>query len=423
MRIAEVYVDGFKNIVDTRIRFDDVTCLISPNNYGKSNLFLGIVNGIRFIHSYVLGPDSFFADFDNLPRLKANAAKDYSFEIVLKNDSKAITYGYSYRWFHGSGDPGNISKEYLRVKLGDAKKAKTYIDREDPLNFRFLASSKSSSMESAKVGSMELAFSKLLLSERSFFTDLLKEIDSCTAYIDLVGNLTAKTPVFDLNSPYKEPKGPFDPLDVVLANFIDASPENRNNLVEAMKAMFPNVADIYAVNGVLSTKGNEFHFEKRLPNPGERLVTPANIYLKNYLAPVDLDLMSSGFKRVLALLIHVFQAQKRNNILLMIEEPENAIHPSLLETFTEYLRAINEKSTILLSSHSPFIVNSLDAASVYVGLPHEDGTASFASFKKSKEKAMSSGAYDFGLTTGSYIFELLGGDDYLKSILASYLDK
>ena len=366
---------------------------------------------------------SFFADFDNLPCLKANAAKDYSFEIVLKDDNKAITYGYSYRWYHGSGDPGNIRKEYLRVKLGNAKKAKTYIDREDPQNFRFLTSPKSSSMESAKVGSMELAFSKLLLSERSFFTDILKEIDSCTTYIDLIGDPMSELPVLDLNSQRKEQKCPYAQLDVVLANFMDAAPENRRNLVEAMKAMFPNVKDIYAVNGVLHIKGTEFLFEKRRPNPGEELTTVANIYLKNYYAPVNLNLMSSGFKRVLALLIHVFQAQKRNNILLMIEEPENAIQPSLLETFSEYLRAINEKSTILLSSHSPFIVNSLDATSVYVGLPHEDGTASFAPFKKSKEKAMSSGAYEFGLTTGSYIFELLGGDDYLKSILASYLDK
>ena len=422
MKIAEIYVDGFKNIVDTRLKLNGVDCLISPNNYGKSNLFHAITNGFRFIHSNPAKAGSFFSPGQNMPLLKSDFGKKFSFEIVLADDEKTVTYGYSYHWAKSHIEPGMIGSEYLKVKYSDSRKARTYIDRSHPLSFRCLISPNSSTMDRVSITVDELALWHLLSTGKSFFDQILRTIHSCAVYIDTVED-PLNTPIFDLSMNPPPPEGPFKMLSGALAHFFESTPGNRDNLVEAMKSLFPDLIDISAEKGVLTTIDGKTAFESRPAKPGENVVSTASVSLRQFDYPIDLSMMSTGFKRILAFLLHVFQAQERDNILLAIEEPENAIHPSLLENFVEYLKTINEKATIILSSHSPFIVNALVPSSIYVGLPKEDGTATFAPFKKGKEKALSHGASDFGLPTGSYIFELLGGDEYSRSLLSSYLDR
>ena len=421
MRITEVYVDGFKNIVDTRIKFNDVTCLISPNNFGKSNLLKAIMNGFAFIRSTSNDNRRFFSQRENMPFLKTMQEKPYSFEIVLNDETKAISYGFSYNWDTGGHGYGMVTEEHLKVKESGARKPRTYLLRNHPMRCRYLISSHSSSMDQLDVPVDQLAFAWLARTKKVFFSGILEAIASCSMYIDY-GNDPISSLV--LSIPDKvQPYVVEDSLENVLCDFFMTDPHNKMNLVEAMKSMFPDVIDIAASSGVVQLVNGIPTFERRVPFPGETRTSVVYVRLKNYERPLSLKLMSSGFVRILFFLINLFQAQKRDGILLAFEEPENAIHPGLLANFVEHIKVINERAAIILSSHSPFIANSIDPTAIYVGLPNENGTASFAPFKKSKEKAMSSGASDFGLTMGSYIFELLGGDDYLKSMLASYLEK
>lgn len=38
MKIQAVLIDGFKNLSNVRINFDNITALVSLNNFGKSNV-------------------------------------------------------------------------------------------------------------------------------------------------------------------------------------------------------------------------------------------------------------------------------------------------------------------------------------------------------------------------------------------------
>jgi len=53
MKITEIYIDGFKNIRDTCLDFskEPMIVLLAPNNYGKSNLLLGIQESFGLIRS------------------------------------------------------------------------------------------------------------------------------------------------------------------------------------------------------------------------------------------------------------------------------------------------------------------------------------------------------------------------------------
>ena len=49
MKIKSVTVGGFKNLDKTKLLLDNITAIISPNNYGKSNLLEAIDFGCEFL--------------------------------------------------------------------------------------------------------------------------------------------------------------------------------------------------------------------------------------------------------------------------------------------------------------------------------------------------------------------------------------
>lgn len=59
--------------------------------------------------------------------------------------------------------------------------------------------------------------------------------------------------------------------------------------------------------------------------------------------------------------------------LVGIEEPENFIHPSILGNLTEEFRKASQRTQLLVTSHSPFIVNEAKPEEVYVLFRDEKG--------------------------------------------------
>lgn len=53
MKIQAVLIDGFKNLSNVRISFDNITALVALNNFGKSNVLSGIDFGLAFIKSSI----------------------------------------------------------------------------------------------------------------------------------------------------------------------------------------------------------------------------------------------------------------------------------------------------------------------------------------------------------------------------------
>lgn len=49
-----------------------------------------------------------------------------------------------------------------------------------------------------------------------------------------------------------------------------------------------------------------------------------------------------------------------------IEEPENFLHPRLLPELAEECRGVSENSQLLITTHSPFLLNAIGAEEVWV---------------------------------------------------------
>jgi predicted ATPase len=67
---------------------------------------------------------------------------------------------------------------------------------------------------------------------------------------------------------------------------------------------------------------------------------------------------SSGTLRILALMTALFGECDRN--LIAIEEPENYVHPTALASFAEYLMKARERVQILVTTHSPLLLDYLN---------------------------------------------------------------
>jgi predicted ATPase len=83
---------------------------------------------------------------------------------------------------------------------------------------------------------------------------------------------------------------------------------------------------------------------------------------------------SSGTLRMLALMTALFGETGSN--LIGIEEPENHVHPAALAAFAEYLLKARDHVQILVTTHSPLLLDFLDAPEAVSVVRHtdQDGT-------------------------------------------------
>jgi predicted ATPase len=87
---------------------------------------------------------------------------------------------------------------------------------------------------------------------------------------------------------------------------------------------------------------------------------------------------SSGTLRTLALMTALFGESGKN--LIGIEEPENHVHPTALEAFAEYLLKARERVQILVTTHSPLLLDFLADPNAISIVRHSDndGTKVFS---------------------------------------------
>ena len=71
--------------------------------------------------------------------------------------------------------------------------------------------------------------------------------------------------------------------------------------------------------------------------------------------------VSSGTLRMLALMTALHAEPNAN--LIGIEEPENYVHPTALESFTEFIRNTSDRVQFMVTTHSPLLLDYLGGPS------------------------------------------------------------
>ena len=428
MNVKSVFIDGFKNIDRVKIELNKITALLSPNNFGKSNLLTAIDFGFQFIQAPREDKVNMMGWKNGFP-LNSNEPKDFfEFEVelehVIDGEPHTIVYGYTFEWRKTKNFERGIVKENLKVKNDNlSQKLTTYIDR----NFeskKFKTSPTGRCDRDIIADSGLLIVNKLLAYDDLYYlNDVVKPLNEMNFYLDKH---------FDTRSSYEVSpivRRGADDLSLntnhdiarVLFKLKQRHEDKFNLIVNTLKGMFSFIENINIVESVI--KDDTFLMETDEEYPfilSDRFYT---LFAKhtNLVTPINFAEMSDGVKRVLLLLTHIVLAEINHVILIGIEEPENSINPGLLRKYLIVLDNFIDTSKIIITSHSPFLVNYLNPYDIYLGIPNEIGTASFSRVRKTSIKKLYDEADHLDMPFGEFLFDLLSGTDEDYQVLKRYL--
>lgn len=136
--------------------------------------------------------------------------------------------------------------------------------------------------------------------------------------------------------------------------------ENLPNVIQYLKEQHPDRLE--HIFSVLRQRIPRLERVEAEPMPDGRLL----LQIKD--APFDLPVLSKfasdGTMKMLAYLTVLYDPEPPR--FIGIEEPENFLHPRLLPELAEECRAASEFSQLLITSHSPFLLNAMSPGEVRV---------------------------------------------------------
>ena len=104
------------------------------------------------------------------------------------------------------------------------------------------------------------------------------------------------------------------------------------------------------------------------------------IYFKNQQLPSSL--ISDGTVNMTAVILALFFQEKS---LIIIEEPEKNIHPSLIVKLVEIIKDASKRSQIILTTHNPELIRHMGIENIYLVSRDDDGFSDITKPQKSLE--------------------------------------
>lgn len=429
MELKSITINGYRNVYNTTINFADLTSILSLNNYGKSNLLTSIVFGLSFMQQHPKNKQNMMNDIKCIPNLKNNNNDFFSFELEcitnVDDINYFILYSYSFKWMSYKKQlDGKIISECLKIR-DESQTATTFIKREGN-NALYKPSKTGRCSTKILIDDNELVINKLIAFDSLYYKKLIKELLNINVYIDRH---------FDSNSGYgitfmSEQEltdltlKPELNIPKTLYRIKENHPDKYRFLINAFTSLFPSIRNLY-----VEEISNKLIPQIQIKSNNNIQAFSDKYYLlfvdeKNLNASINFMAMSDGARRVLLLLTFVILAQINNYDLICIEEPENSIHPGLLRKFLFTISELSEKTKLLFSSHSPYLINYMQPENIYLGLPNDRGIAEFKKLRTNTnaKKKLLKDVLDSNMQLGDYLFDLMSGSEDDIEELISYVE-
>lgn len=440
MKINSITVGGFKNLSLTKLELDKICAVISPNNYGKSNMLEAIDFGLDFIHESRKGRRNMMGWIKGIPLCIALENAQYVFEIEFEDESlgeyQFVKYGYSFIWHRDDEMGTKIADEWIETRENTSVRYTSFLKRKEG---KYRKGKSTNAYRKIELDGLQLAIDVLGLIDDIEIGHVVKAVQ------DVVYRMCSS---LDLRNRYQpvpleyiedeEDLIRFDDTDVpkALSRLRTKAPDKYELFEDAVLTLFPEFTNItlkeFALTDtpiekmtvtVSGTELTQEEIQKEIPFKMREQVYRLfvdSIYLNQ---PMSMANMSTGTKRVIWLLANAYIASYVGAGLIGIEEIETSIHPRMIRQLLEILTEAAGSAPLIISSHSPYLVQYLKPDNLYVGVPKKNGVAEFRKIQKNKVKLLISNARDMDLSVGEYLFELLSGDSDAFVILDSFLER
>jgi predicted ATPase len=378
MRITELTAYNYKSLREVTIRPRAFNVLVGPNDSGKSNLadcldFLADVyrSDLRGAITNKGGFESIA--FWNQSRPSKSVGLSLKMEAMMPRELKRIGSNVRSRLrfhheFHFRARNAGIREEYhveredITVSLEALKstipllvvrRLGARVEVEHFTEWDRLASAESSIPWDELIGAINqhVPSSELLLS------GIVRLGWSLGTFVKFAQSIRVYqfSPLAARQSPSRGAEPQLDRYGENLPVVIDVlqrrSPTAWMKILSVMRRLNPRLAEINVVN----------------PDGQLRLLFRE----EGSDRPWGANQVSDGTIQSLALLVAIFDPQSR---FLVLEEPENSVHPWILRNIVEASRAASKRKQILLTTHSPVLIDAVRPGDVW--LMSRDGEGS-----------------------------------------------
>lgn len=442
MEFLSITVGGFRNLRTTKILLNEsITSLVSTNNYGKSNFLDAVAFGILFMNLTPQARVRMMGDENCMPLVPELDMNDFTFEIEFHlpelGEYQFVRYGFSFAWRRDDGSGERITGETIELNSKRGGNWSSYL-RRDIGKYR-------------PGHSTQRCTRKINLDSNQLAIDVLTAVDS----IDINPAIRA---IRDLKYGACYPLSTdsiMDDYPLELAGqeggvFSLSERDLPHSLFELKKkhpgkyaefqsivcGLFPEIVNIDVVSSQLQPEQKQQiedqtqQFQETVASDSD---TPVPYRIRDEVyrifvtsshlnQPVSVTRMSDGTKRVIWLVARAVMADIAGVGCLGVEEVETGIHPRMMQDLLEAVREVLGETKIILTSHSPHLIQCLPFDSIYAGVPNDSGVATFATFMADNVDRLSDAAYDRGMSAGEYIFALMSSGEDEEDILKSFLE-
>lgn len=391
MTIEGIQIGGFANIPDVRLSLQEVTALVAPNGYGKSNVLRAVEFGCRFITAGEQERVQMMNRQSAMPANRGMLKQDFRMEICGVSGTFSFEYGFLFKW------EGAITEEWLRIKQVEHKYRQA-LSRKEADEYAYLSSPAGRCTTKDSVTGGQLAIEKMARNEGLFYAQLVKELAGLM--MPQLDTLDNPETYFSADNSQGIALMDGQTLSAYLFRLREQKPLEYSVLEDGIKQLVPHLTRFEPQEIVLAD--------------GRTRLYDILIEERNAAYPTSVRQMSSGSKRVVLLFTLCVAAREKGLPLLMIEEPENSVHPRLLENLLLALHDYaggtfddGHKVKVLLTSHSPYLMRYMRAGQMYFGLPNDEDVARFARLKEGKVRTVAKWASAMELTVGEYMFDFM----------------
>jgi len=356
--IKRMYIKNFRSLEDVDIQLEPITIFVGPNGAGKSN----VLDALRFIRDiFTVGLDQAISSRGGIAAIRrwseSGRAFNVAFELEVSLGSDTVLYGFTIggrrkteyyiakEYASLLGTNGKIiplfrrhnTKWKIHPERGDLADVLDNTFKDEGLSFTEFSQS---FLDNFPNNDLFLSKGAWLFFQKHF-VELWQHLRQMGFY-NLYPNAVREPQKPSNPKPLKEDGSNLASTLKHLSQIDGGNAKKR--VVEYLKQSSSGVSDIevqqvgqYLVTKVFRNLGGKH---------GAR---------NSRRATFDLSQESDGTLRLLALLVALFQLPPL--FIIGIEEPELNIHPGALEVLRDAVFAANKTTQILITTHSPVLLN------------------------------------------------------------------